>query len=246
MIAPSAPMIETFAALLLAHVLADFVFQSDWMVARKRHVGVFTLHIAVVAALNLVALGGAWAPALAVASAHLVIDAVKTWGLPVGMRTRFAAFATDQAAHLVSLAAAALYWPGAVSAGLWAPWAGATVAPALLLSGFVLTVIAGGHAVGMVTAPYAQDFKDQGLPKAGQRIGQLERAVIFLLVLIGEPSGIGFLIAAKSLLRFEATKEQRASEYVIIGTLTSFGWALAVSSATMALLRLSGVAVAGG
>jgi len=56
---------------------------------------------------------------------------------------------------------------------------------------------------------------------------------------IGQPTGIGFLIAAKSLLRFEATKEQKASEYVIIGTLTSFGWALAVSSATMALISVA-------
>ena len=61
--------------------------------------------------------------------------------------------------------------------------------------------------------------------------------MILLLVMIGEPAGIGFLIAAKSVLRFDtATKEQKAGEYVIIGTLASFAWALAAAHATMALL----------
>ena len=32
-------MIETFTALLLAHALADFVFQTGWMVAGKRRAG---------------------------------------------------------------------------------------------------------------------------------------------------------------------------------------------------------------
>lgn len=48
---------------------------------------------------------------------------------------------------------------------------------------------------------------------------------------------IGFLIAAKSVMRFETTsKDQRAGEYVIIGTLGSFAWALALSYATLNLL----------
>lgn len=240
MIAVTAPMLQSFAALLLAHVLADFVFQFNWMIERKRQFGVFLLHIVIVAVLSLAALGGAWQLALLVAGAHLAVDAIKTYALPDGMRATFGAFMADQIAHLATIIAAVLWWPGAAAAGLWAGWLPLLLVPALILSGFILTVRAGGHAVGLITAPYAQEFKKQGLPKAGQMIGQLERAVIFLLILIGQPTGIGFLIAAKSLLRFEATKEQRASEYVIIGTLTSFGWALAISSATVALIGLAG------
>ena len=48
---------------------------------------------------------------------------------------------------------------------------------------------------------------------------------------------MGFLIAAKSVLRFDASKrKQKAAEYVIIGTLASFGWALICAYATLALL----------
>lgn len=41
-------MIETFTALLLAHVLADFVLQTRWMVANKRRAAGLALHGTVV------------------------------------------------------------------------------------------------------------------------------------------------------------------------------------------------------
>lgn len=238
MIAVSPEMAASFAALLLAHVLADFVFQNKAMVKNKRHPGVFIMHIGLVFGLSLAALGGAWAMAGAVAVAHMAIDGIKTYLLPAVWRDSFTAFVLDQSAHVATLLAAVTIWPAAVTTGLWAPWLEILAGPAIVVSGFILTVIAGGYAVGLITAPYAQAFKAQGLENAGQMIGRLERAVIFLLIAMGEPAGIGFLIAAKSLLRFEATKEQKASEYVIIGTLTSFGWALATSSVTMAMLVL--------
>ena len=64
-------------------------------------------------------------------------------------------------------------------------------------------------------------------------------AIIFLLVLAGYPAGVGFLIAAKSILRFD--KDPKASEYVIIGTRASFGWALLVSFATLSLITFYGI-----
>ncbi len=72
-----------------------------------------------------------------------------------------------------------------------------------------------------------------GLKGGGKLIGQLERALIFLLVLIGQPAGIGFLVAAKSVLRFKESEEQKLAEYVLIGTLLSFGLAIALSILTM-------------
>jgi hypothetical protein len=65
-------------------------------------------------------------------------------------------------------------------------------------------------------------------------IGWLERFLAMLLILIGQPTGIGFLIAAKSILRFGEIKESRhrkVAEYIIIGTFLSFGWALLMSVA---------------
>ncbi|MBV2360670.1 DUF3307 domain-containing protein [Thalassococcus sp. CAU 1522] len=229
-------MIATFTALLLAHVLADFVFQPDWMVARKGNVFILLLHAAIVLVFSTAALGGIWEVALVVATAHLAIDAIKAWALP---RT-FTAFAIDQSAHVATIAAAAYYWSGAFDAGLWAPWGDQALAPALILSGFIVTVFAGGFAVGLLTTRFQEEVPQDGLADAGRLIGRLERTLIFLLVFIEQPAGIGFLIAAKSILRFDtAAQGQKAGEYVIIGTLASFAWAMAAAYGTVALLEIA-------
>jgi hypothetical protein len=59
------------------------------------------------------------------------------------------------------------------------------------------------------------------------------------MVLVDQPAAIGFLIAAKSILRFDMASESRAAgEYVIIGTLASFAWALVAAFATDYALTL--------
>ena len=63
------------------------------------------------------------------------------------------------------------------------------------------------------------------LPNAGAWIGYLERTLILTFILIGCIEGVGFLLAAKSIFRFgELTKarEVKFTEYVMIGTLSSF------------------------
>lgn len=62
-----------------------------------------------------------------------------------------------------------------------------------------------------------------GLPNGGQRIGYLERLLIFIFVMAGSYEAIGFLVTAKSILRFgESRKDQKYAEYVLLGTLASF------------------------
>jgi hypothetical protein len=67
------------------------------------------------------------------------------------------------------------------------------------------------------------------LASAGLWIGALERLLIVTFVLMHEYSAIGFLIGAKSLLRFgDASKinARKQSEYILIGTLLSFCFAM--------------------
>ncbi len=240
MLAVSGPIFTTFCAMLVAHVLADFVFQTSWMVAQKRKPQVLLLHVAIVFALTLVALGGHVLAALAIAVLHLIIDAVKTWGLPESLRGTLTAFLGDQIAHVCSLICIALYWPMAASNGVWGNWIANVIEPALVLCGFILTVRAGGFAVGILMSRYQDAVEQDGLPAAGMIIGQLERTLIFLLVMTNQAAGIGFLIAAKSVLRFDtASQGQKAGEYVIIGTLASFAWALAIAYGTQALLEIA-------
>ena len=49
---------------------------------------------------------------------------------------------------------------------------------------------------------------------------------------------IGFLVAAKSILRFEEAKKQKLAEYILIGTLLSFSLAIALASATKWAMNL--------
>lgn len=234
-------MIETFCALLLAHALADFIFQTKYMVAHKRAPHIFGLHILIVFATAVAATGSQTiAPIAALAFAHLIIDAIKVYAIRI---TGLWPFLTDQAAHLVTLAATAILAPTLWAQGLWA---GVSWLPALMtaVAGILIATRAGGFAVGFLMAPLASPALPKGLTNGGHLIGLLERGLVFLLVMVGQPAGIGFLIAAKSVLRFDATtkasaggeKDQSAGEYVIIGTLASFGWALVASYATIALM----------
>ena len=49
---------------------------------------------------------------------------------------------------------------------------------------------------------------------------------------------IGFLVAAKSILRFEEAKEQKLAEYVLIGSLLSFSIAIILSAVTKWTMEL--------
>jgi hypothetical protein len=240
-------MLDTFLALLLAHVVADFLGQPDAMIRRKAEPAVLLLHIVIVGVLSLAALGDAWQLALAVAAAHLVIDAVKTWALPGPWRDSLPAFLMDQAAHLATLIAAAFWMPDAVASGLWAVHAPDLRSPVILLIGAIVSIWGGGYAVGLLMKPYTDQFAAEdtgpgaeGLDNAGRMIGKLERGLIFLFLCVGDATATGFLIAAKSVLRFDtASKGQKAGEYVIIGTLASFGWGLATGYVTLSLLEVA-------
>lgn len=225
---------QTFAALLFAHVLADFVLQSRWMVTNKRKPLVLLLHGAIVLITLQVAIGSvtAW-PLLALAAAHLVIDAIKVYAI---RSNGLWPFIIDQAAHIGTLVVTAWQFPALWQDGIWAQtdWLSGVMA---LLAGFVVTIRAGSFAIGFLMVPWASADLPKGLENGGQLIGILERGLIFLLLMVGQPTGVGFLIAAKSVLRFDTTaKDQSAGEYVIIGTLASFGWALLCGYATLALL----------
>jgi len=55
----------------------------------------------------------------------------------------------------------------------------------------------------------------------GKLIGNLERLLLFILILFNNLVAIGFVITAKSIARFEEMKKKSFSEYYLIGTLSS-------------------------
>lgn len=259
-------MTETFIALLFAHTLADFVFQNDWMVTHKRSPLVLGLHGLIVGVTALVATGAPHLALVALALVHVGIDVGKLVLASVWKSGGFGPFIIDQTLHLATLLALTLWLPDLWAQGIWGPgaivtgddggilgtgfWSEEIAVPVsqlpsvmVLLTGLILATRAGGFAVGLLMEPFAPHLgkgdASKSLPGAGRVIGYLERGLIFALVLFGQAQGVGLLIAAKSILRFGAVKDdRRLSEYVIIGTLASFGWALIVAFATLHVLAL--------
>ena len=80
-------------------------------------------------------------------------------------------------------------------------------------------------------APHTEENENESLENAGKYIGILERLLVLAFVISGHWQAVGFLIAAKSVFRFgdlKESKDRKLTEYILIGTLLSFGIALAV------------------
>ena len=86
-----------------------------------------------------------------------------------------------------------------------------------------------------------EDNTDHSLEKAGKYIGILERLFVFGFIILNQWSAIGLLITAKSVFRFgdlSKSKNRKLTEYVLIGTLVSFGIAIAVGLAYNYVVKL--------
>lgn len=73
--------------------------------------------------------------------------------------------------------------------------------------------------------------KKEELSSAGKYIGILERLFVFGFIVTNNWEGIGFLLAAKSVFRFgdlNKATDRNLTEYILIGTLISFGIALLI------------------
>lgn len=240
-------MPETLIALLFAHVLADFLLQTGWMVRGKTQMLPLLSHIGVVTVASIVMTGGIGGAVVLVAIAHLVTDFIKgRWG-----GDGLGPFLADQLAHVAAIVVAALTFP--LTGGGWWDMAASALPPMggliagrmhlmVLLTGTILAIFAGRWLIEKFMALYVATDPgpaDGGLPQGGAAIGLLERALTFLLVIAGQPAGVGFLIAAKSFLRVGSIeKDRQMAEYVIIGTLASIGWALLVAYLTRAALEI--------
>jgi hypothetical protein len=105
---------------------------------------------------------------------------------------------------------------------------------------YVGVVFGGGVLVQKVTQSFLQVMHSDltrlkpGLPNAGKYIGWVERVLILTFIVGGYEQGVGFLLAAKAVVRYPEIKEDthgHFAEYFLVGTLTSVGLALAAGIA---------------
>lgn len=100
-----------FWALLLAHLLGDFVLQSDRLVqAKHRLSGLLihgAIHLAVGAALLLPEAIGAWVVLALLIGSHMLVDSLKISRERAQQRSQLGLFLADQFVHLLLIAGAA-------------------------------------------------------------------------------------------------------------------------------------------
>ena len=224
--------------LLLAHLIGDFVFQPDkWVKHKQKHKhksSKLYLHIAVHAVALLVLLQfdfTYWLGMCISLISHLLIDIAKIYA-PKKMNAAWL-FVLDQALHgLIIVCVVQLYFPFHWSVDFVNEPAFLTFLVAIL----IITSVASILLRFLMSNWKSQEESDGSLKNAGSYIGMLERLFIFGFVVIDYWEGIGFLLAAKSVFRFgdlTNAKDRKLTEYILIGTLLSFGIAILFASVYM-------------
>ena len=220
--------------LVLAHAIGDFVLQPDqWVKDKtiKKHKSKYLYFHVLIHALALLILlqfnTNYWIGIVSIVVSHYIIDVIKL-NLTKKINPRLL-FILDQIAHLIVIAIVALTYTQ-YSFDINTLYSKNVLA--LLLSLIAITSIA-SVIMRLVMSKWILDEDDanDSLEKAGKYIGILERLFVFGFIIINQWSAIGLLIAAKSVFRFgdlSKAKDRKLTEYILIGTLLSFGIAISV------------------
>ncbi len=92
-----------------------------------------------------------------------------------------------------------------------------------LINDGILLLLNKYQIIGSTEASASESVSTKNIQR-GKVIGVLERAVLYLLMLTGDYSAIGFVLAAKTLVRFKELEDSKDfAEYFLIGTLASLG-----------------------
>lgn len=252
--------INLLLRLIMAHLLTDLVLQpKSWVADRVQKQGKSSklyLHVAVTTIIAYLFSGlyTNWIIPLVIFTTHLFIDYLKS----KIDKDKFSYFIADQFAHLFVIVTLWLSienkWDDILpsialltnNTNFW-----------IIATGYLFVSWPLGIVIGKATQRWRDQIskekvnaqtKDKnnitqiskqteeqelGLASAGKWIGICERILILTFVLMAQYTAIGFLMTAKSILRFseKEANTQLKTEYVLVGTLVSF-----VSSAMVGVI----------
>ncbi|WP_435414854.1 DUF3307 domain-containing protein [Polaribacter aestuariivivens] len=225
-----------FLKLLLAHILGDFVFQSEKWVKDKEEKKIKSVklyfHIAIHAVLLLIILQfnleKYWLGFIVILISHYIIDVTKL-SFQTKKNKRIWFF-VDQFLHVIVLIFGASLYSN-FSFNFDAFFTSKILL--LLIAIFLITNVSSVIIKVFITQwnPESKKENDDSLAKAGRYIGILERLFVFVFIITNHWEAIGFLLAAKSVFRFgdlTSSKDRKLTEYILIGTLLSFGLAIII------------------
>ncbi len=214
----------------IAHLCLDYFFQTDKLAKQKNTIGFkspflywhalacFLLSWLFSLQLNF------FVGALIIAITHFLLDGFKQYLNTNKYFGRYAFF-IDQAIHIGIMV---------VVVFLFNKWQGIDPSVAIAIN-FKYALIITGYLICLKPANIfiKEVFKateihvssDNEMPNAGKVIGVLERILTLTFIIVLQYAAVGFLIAAKSILRYR-NDETLKTEYVLIGTMLSFGIAV--------------------
>lgn len=220
--------------LLVAHFIGDFLLQpKSWVIDKGiKKAASFKLYIHVIihGILALLILWNLyyWLLALAIMVTHGILDTIKIYLQNETNRARL--FLIDQGLHVGSIF---LFWYAFFQPEIdITTWLENSTIWLYALALLFITIVSGIVIRELMSGwtKVLQIGDEESLTNAGKYIGMLERVFVFTFVVTGNWEGIGFLLAAKSVFRFgdlKESKDRKLTEYILIGTLLSFGIAMA-------------------
>jgi len=230
--------------LILAHFIGDFLLQPKSWVEEKEQLKAKSfklyIHILIHGLLVLLVLWDLnhWLLPLLLMVSHGIIDTLKLYAQKESNKSKW--FLIDQGLHILSILVlwVLLFKPEinlnklTEDTGLWIY--SAAILFITVVSGIVMRELMSSWSKAL------DDRNEESLNNAGKYIGMLERIFVFIFVVTGNWEGIGFLLAAKSVFRFgdlKESKDRKLTEYILIGTLLSFGIAIVTGMVVVNLIE---------
>ncbi|CAN5135464.1 hypothetical protein BH23BAC2_BH23BAC2_07010 [soil metagenome] len=220
--------------LLLAHVITDFILQPKGWIEHKRKFKaksyILIIHSLIAGILSLVLIQDFyfqfWYLALLISISHYLID----WWKLRQREDNLKYFLLDQLFHLVIIL---IVWLVIIDGfPQLKPFFNTIFNSTTILAiftAYLVIIFPVGYLIGKATQRWQNEIEsiDQknSLEAAGRYIGIFERILVLTFIITHNVAGIGFLIAAKSVLRYSDKSEtgaRKQTEYVLIGTLMSF------------------------
>jgi hypothetical protein len=233
---------------MAVHFFADFVLQTKKLVQNKkdRKAGSWFLYVHCILHAGLVYLllpdKSLWQIPVIIFITHYCIDLWKIY-----QKENVFTFIIDQILHIIVIIIVWMIWYQPVN------WVGAHLLKLLnnnnfwlITTAYLITIFPLAFVLGYATQRWRKDIEQSlqrsniSLSEAGKWIGIFERILVLTFVINNHFEGIGFLIAAKSILRFNDIKGDamhKETEYILIGTLMSFASSIIIGTITNLLIK---------
>lgn len=239
-------MILLITKMILAHFIGDFYFQpTPWVQDKelKKYKSIYLyLHSVIHGLLVWILLWewNAWKIAISLAIIHFVIDLQKLIFQKDDTKRNW--FFIDQMLHIISIfIMASVYQNGYITVNITDVLQSKNI---IFVTGYVILTLPMSIIIQKAIMPWSDligEADDDSLLNAGKYIGILERSFVFVFILANRWEAVGFLLAAKSVFRFgdlKESKDRKLTEYILLGTLLSFGIAIVISMLAIYLAKL--------